>query len=356
MAYKIIYIEDLDPGSIIHDLKRFGFETIHHVPKVFEDAIKAITDFDLLLIDFRLNQSTAMFDAPTIAQNLRTYNSTTHKDIPIILISQEGNITDYYNDLTSKDLFDMAITKTALSEDLEKFTKRFKSLIQAYKKIREVKFDPSLALSVRKEQVDYRIFEKLENDIMRNDVFAFSNFVLKDIIRTIGVLIGEDVLAARLGVDRNSTDWEKLKLQFQAFKYDGIHSDAYDRWWANELINWWKTTIDNSISLRSLNAEQRVSKLTKQFNFQLRPLQKSEYAQSSNFWTICKETDLPIDPIDGLEIHKKDLLPWQEKEYISIYAGLNPKSYDSSGPIYTRYLKPIDKKRLREIERGGRNG
>ncbi|MEQ8683640.1 MAG: hypothetical protein RIE86_00030, partial [Imperialibacter sp.] len=58
-----------------------------------------------------------------------------------------------------------------------------------------------------------------------------------------------------------------------------------------------------------------------------------------------------IDPIDGLELHKKDLLPWQEKEYLSIQAALNPQKFDimTGKAIYPGFLKPIEKARLRSI-------
>ncbi|MNT99432.1 hypothetical protein D3C72_2422740 [compost metagenome] len=51
---------------------------------------------------------------------------------------------------------------------------------------------------------------------------------------------------------------------------------------------------------------------------------------------------MPIDSLDGLELHQRDLFPWQEKEYISIKAGLESSDL-------TKYIKQSDKARLREI-------
>lgn len=354
MVYKILYIEDLDPGSIIHDLQGQGFVVEHHQPKTFENTLKAVDGCSLLLIDFRLTaDKIAIFDAPTIAQTLRTLNSDSHKDIPIILISSEGNILDYYNDLTSRDLFDFSITKLDLSSKIEKYCKRFESLIAGYELIKKSNYNIQKVLSIPEEimpELDYRIFEKLNNDIFKSDVFAFSSFILNNLIKTIGPLIGEDVLAARLGVSKESTGWIELKQKFEQFKYKGIFSTSYNRWWSIGLLNWWKEK--ENITLRRLPAEERVVKLKTITSLDLKVQERAPYAQSSNFWTICKDSLVPIDPIDGLELYKKELLAWQDTEYISIASGIAPKKYNGKKePMYIKYLKPIERKKLREIKR-----
>lgn len=353
MAYKILYIEDLDPGSIVHDLGQNDFNVEHHSPKGFEETILKINGYDLLLFDFRLTEADALFDAPTIAQTLRTLNSKYHMDIPMVLISSEPNICDYYKDLTSQDLFDLSLTKRTLLENLEKYSKRFKSFINAYKTIKQKGFNVQEILKINEvefKRLDYRVIEKMNDPIHSNDVFAFSSFIIKNLIQSFGLLLGEDVLSARLGVSKESKDWEDLKELLKGFKYDGVFSDSYNRWWSNGLIDWWKSNNDGDNNLRKLNAEQRVKKLVEITKLDLIVQPKTKYAKSSSYWTICKETSLPIDPIDGLELLKKDLLPWQETEYISMQAGLNPQKFNSVGePIYLTYLKPIEHKRLRLI-------
>lgn len=353
MAYKILYIEDLDPGSIIHDLEQNDFKVDYHNPSVFEETINAITGYDLILFDFRLTESKAIFDAPTIAQTLRTLNSKYHMDIPMVLISSEPNICDYYKDLTSQDLFDLSLTKGTLLKNLTKYSKRFNSFISAYKTIKTKKFNVQEILKIDEERfknLDYRVIEKLNDPIHSIDVFAFSSFIIKNLIQSFGVLFGEDILSARLGVSKKSNDWVDLKELFDDFKYKGVFSDSYNRWWSDGLIDWWKSKNKGENNLRKLNAEQRVAKLKEITGLDLMVQPKTKYAKSSSFWTICKETSLPIDPIDGLELLKKDLLPWQETEYLSIQAGLEPQKYNANGePFYLNYLKPIELKRLKSI-------
>lgn len=353
MDYNIVYVEDLDPGSIVHDLSRMGFNVTHHSPEDFEETIKEVAEFDLLLLDFRLTAGKAKFDAPSIAQTIRTINSTTHKDVPIVLISSEGNIKDYYRDFTSQDLFDISLTKSDLLRNLEKYSHRFKGLVSAYKLIGDLKFNVEKILAVPSQiQLDYRIIINLTNEIRSKDIYAFSSFVLNQIITSVGVLIGEDVLSSRLGVSKNSQDWEKLKELLEHVKYKGVFSSSYNRWWSEGVMNWWKEIDLNKHSLRRLTAEQRVKVISEKTKLNLSPVAKTNYAKSSSFWTICKETSLPIDPIDGLELDIKIQMPWQEKEYLSLQAAVEPKKFDAqSKPYFHKYLKPSELKRLSEFRK-----
>lgn len=353
MAYKILYVEDLDPGSIVHDLARNGFEVKHHSPEEFEKTLAEVNGFDLLLLDFRLTAGKAVFDAPSIAQTLRTVNSNVHMDIPIVLISSEENIKDYYRDFTSQDLFDISLTKSDLLNNLDKYCRKFKSVIAAYESIRSSNFNINRTLAILPEvQLDYRITKKLTSEIRSNDIYAFSSFVLNQLVTSIGVLIGEDVLSSRLGVSKDSQDWEKLKELLEPVKYKGIFADSYNRWWADGVLNWWKSLNKDEHSLRRLNAEQRVKIISEKTKLNLTALTKSKHAQSSNFWTICRETSIPIDPIDGLELEIRFQMPWQEKEYLSLQAAIEPTKFDAQGnPFFIKFLKPAEAKRLSLILR-----
>lgn len=353
MAYKLLYIEDLNPGSIKHDLERFDFEVDHHNPELFEATLKTTSEYDILLLDFRLTEGKAIFDAPSIAQTLRTANSAAHKDIPIVLISSEENIKDYYRDFTSQDLFDLSLTKSELLGNLVKYTARFKSIILAYQTIRNKKFDVESILAKPKEvELDYRISKMLEGEVRSNDIYAFASFILVQLVTKVGVLFGEDVLSARLGVSRESENWSKLVETLSSFKYEGIYSESYNRWWAEGLIKWWEDEVGEKRSLRKLSAHDRSEIISKSTGLKLSPLEKPQYAKSDNFWTICKESSVAIDPIDGLELDMGYLMPWQEKEYLSIKSAIKPFKFDAAkNPFYEKYLKPAEKKRLSIILR-----
>ncbi|MBP6303094.1 MAG: response regulator [Bacteroidia bacterium] len=346
MAYKILYIEDLDPGSIVHDLKSNGFEAEHYNPESLEALVSKTKDYDLLLLDFRLTENKmVVFDAPTIAQTVRTIGGSAHIDMPIVLISTEVKITDYYKDYSSQDLFDFSVSKEIFLGHLEKYTTRLKSVINAYKLITETNknLEQCLSISANKlKSLDYRIIEQLNGEMYKNDIFAFNSYLLNQIIRSVGVLIGEEVLLARLGICKSSPDWKNLKMELEPFKYKGVYHDAYERWWSAEIEDWWKEKTNN-LSLRRLSAEQRVEVIKKFAKYtELIVQKKTNHATSSNYWTICKQLKIGIDSIDGLELHHRELKPWQEKEYISIQAGLEASELFN-------FVKHSDKERLKEI-------
>ncbi len=349
MAYKILYIEDLNPASIIADLEGQGFEMMHHNPEIFENTLTLLTEgnFDAILIDFRLTSGTAVFDAPTIAQTARTKSSTEKeaKHTPIFLISTEKNISDYYDDITSNDLFDLSIKKEDLQEDMVKYSIKFKSIIDAYRFIEESKFDLNTILNNKENvfKLDYRIEEKLTSEHFKTNTYFFSKFIYYQVIRSVGQLIGEDVLAARLGVSKKSDGWEILKNAFVKSKYTGIFSEAYDRWWAISIEEFCNVEFGIS-SLRRLNANQRVEVFNGLGFKDISPIENLEFSTSTNFWTICSDLKYPIDPIDGLELNKRELFPWQEEEYISILAAF--KSSD-----FLKFVKPIDKQRFIDLQK-----
>lgn len=345
---KILYVEDQNPGTIITQLTSKDTNVVHCMPDTLENVVKSIdaANPDIILLDFRLtNDSSAIFDAPTVAQTIRTKNSSSHKDIPIVLASQEDLIADFYDDYSSQDLFDLSINKDAIRVNPELVLIKFTSFISAYKDVINFNFNIDQILKSETKKYDSRINVKLKDHIRGSDVFAFTTFVYNRLIRTIGVLIGEDVLSARLGVSKSSADWTNLKNQFEAFKYQGIFSDAYERWWAYEIEDWWKSNNVGKNTLRRLSAEERVEKLKSITGLEkLDPIQKLKHSRSSRFWTICKEKNHAIDPIDGLELNERDLLEWQEKEYISILAGL--ENVDLFKKVTFN-----DKQRLRDFNR-----
>jgi len=347
MTYKILYIEDSDPSSIMADLSQYEFEIIHHDPSDFELAIKEIMGrkIDLLLLDFRLSEKKAIYDAPSIAQTIRTqHNTINYKDLPIILISSEDNISSYYKDYTSQDLFDFAISKNELLNNLEKYSNRMKSIINGYILISKVNLDNTKKLvellSIPEDilnKLSVRIQELLETDKFTKNTFLASDFIVNHIVKPSGILIGEDILAARLGVDTHSEDWVALKIILDGYKYKGIYFDSYERWWSIGVELWWKTISPSALSLKRLKASQRVAIIQEALKLEnLQVAQNSEHSKSDYFWTICAEKQTPLDPIDGFEI-SDNIEPWEDKKYYSLVGVSELPS--------SKVLKTIDRKR-----------
>jgi hypothetical protein len=347
MAYKLLYIEDLDPSSIIADLKGCGFEMVHFSPTTFEKVISEISseNFSALLLDYRLTQGgNAVFDAPTIAQTQRTKSSGNNNHFPIFLISTESNISSYYEDFTSNDLFDLSISKEQLQKNLPKYTVRLKDFIDSYQSIQTSQFNLPKILGIEEAEInilDTRLTEKLSDTHFKANTYKIARLIYHTLIRSIGALIGEDVLSARLGIDKGSDGWSNLRDAFGDAKYTGIYSKSYQRWWSSkiETISRDKFKIP---SLRRLKAKERTRHFEQCGFANLKPPNKLQFSESTNFWTICKDLKLPIDPIDGLELIPKENVPWQDKEYISLLAAMKTSDFLSS-------VKPTEMDRFREF-------
>lgn len=348
MAYKILHVEDQVSLSIEDDLKRLGYDVTSNNADDFDELINCINDdFDAYIFDFRLTANKGRLDAPSIAQTIRT-KGINYKATPIFLISNEDKLKEFDKDLTSQDLFDFAVSKKDFRNDLLKYSSRIDSFITSYKKILEAQFELNEILSIFKSKfnlLDYRLIEKLQSEKIKDEVFAYCRFINTSLIRCIGPLIGCDVLSARLGVSKKSKDWEKLLELFEKYKYKGILSDVYLRWWSEEILEWWNNNFEGK-SLRRINSKERVNLLSGKFDLDLESIDPIQHANSSCFWTICMETKYPLDPSEGYIIDKKEIAPWQEMEYLSLKAALEQSDY-------RKYLSPTDRSEIREIEKNG---
>ncbi len=356
MIYKILYIEDLEPDTIIRKFNSDLLSVEHFNPETLEGVLNEITeDIDALVLDFKLTENEhkqVKFNAPTIAQTIRTRNALMHKDIPIVLLSEEGKITDYYEDYTSSNLFDFSVSKGKFRDNGDKYSEMIHSFIKAYKKVKELEYKYYLILGLTEDDynsLDYRIRDYLNHGNVKEDVYAIVRFINHELIQTTGVLINENILSARLGIKKSSADWENLKNQIVSCAYNGILSDIFPTWWMDKIEAWWKE--NSSLKIRRLTADERVNEIKRITGFEgLEVNELSPYAKSKKFWTSCIDTEVPIDYIDGLELSQKQLFPWQESNYISIHAGLD------SSPSRV-YVKPTGLKKLRiinsQIEQNG---
>lgn len=348
MAYKIFYIEDLDPESRIETLKSEGFEIISFKPDVnIDDIIQKISDEnpDIILMDYKLTEGSELSycDAPTIASTLRSKYNDGIKERPIVLISTLDNIVNLYRkDYTSHDLFDYAISKEKALENPDRFRKKCLSFLNSYVNIKENDFDLDKILGVdgNAHLIHSRIRIHLNKDV--KSVYEFSRFIFEHLIRCSGLLIGEDILSARLGISKDSSDWEKLKEQLSDYKYIGVFSDVYNRWWMSKIDSWWLEIIKEKHTLRHYNAEERMIILKEKLSLNLNIVSSSDKNLSANYWTICKHTKLPLDPFDGIELLEEEFKPWQDKDYVSI------DGYLADVEKYSKIVSEIDRNEIRK--------
>lgn len=184
------------------------------------------------------------------------------------------------------------------------------------------------------------------NEQLKQPIHNVAKFILVELLKRQGLLISEEILAARLGIDlKRSADWNTfLERILSSIKYVGVFSDYWMRWWMPLLEKWWNSVSPNNY-LRSLSAIERVEIIKKETGFNnLIPIEKSEKSSSNTFWTICKGSHIPIDTIDGLILVNQDnLYPWQDKEYVSIDEVLAEENKDEWIDVATSEKMRLEK-------------
>lgn len=169
-------------------------------------------------------------------------------------------------------------------------------------------------------------------------MYGCSRIVLETVVRSVGMLVGQELIAARFGIDKTCDDFGLFLEYIAKCKYNGIFSSAYQRWWWNEVMAFWKD-ISGIQSLRRLDATERVDILNSKLGLKLVPATPIKNNFSSYFWTYCKGSLLPLDPSEGYVLMQKELKPWQEEEYISL-------DYALETPSVRKYLTPTARKEI----------
>ncbi|KAA6344025.1 hypothetical protein EZS27_008324 [termite gut metagenome] len=363
MLTKFLYIDD-DKIKDAED-KVQGFEqegclkiTTQQHKGTWEEQLKFIKNFnetsmDGLILDLRLDDfpneknERADFRGTSLAQEIRTRQKEKEfRSFPIVLFSANDKLKKSLEN-SGKDLFDICIDKSKVNAaSFDIYTPRLISLAEGYKFLSGTK-EVAKILDVDINVIDDRFLSEL-SQLLNNPVHIISQFIIYELIEKQGLLIDDQVLAARLGIDiENSQDWGKVIESLFSSKYSGAFSGGWQRWWALLVEKWWKDTIQAEPYLRSTPAEERVALIKNALKLDnLQSAQKIDKADSEEFWTVCKGYNLPLDPVDGLIIEGQEkLYPWQEPEYVSIDAALKRKNISE-----WKNVAKIEEEHLKELQ------
>lgn len=302
-----------------------------------------LDQYDGIILDWELtNQSEAAkgseevedvdFSAESLAEHLRINAAKKNiKDVPIIICSADNNKT-FSNlknrELTSRDLFDLTSIKNDLFvKNVHNSESQLFDLATVYKLLQQNPFDLKEVLAIPKDELellDIRFVDTIGNIAITNTTHDLVYFLLQEFIQKEGLLISEAVVAARLGIDieRSGSSWDKIKnlLIEENICYKGFLSNGWSNYWAFKLNDWWKTISEKD--LRTTGASVRVQIINDKFRTALIPAERIKFCSSEEFWTICKGTQRPLDPINGFMIGDYTSNPWLEVEYVSAYAEL----------------------------------
>lgn len=339
MATKYLYIDDdQNAHGIVKYVENSELNFDIEEPRSWNDQIeylienKNINNYDGLLLDLKLEfteeyntsnkndnhrNKQIKFTGADLAQAIRTKikSEDSIEDLPIFLCSTDNGFMKYF-DRTSLDLFDKKLDKTKDFSNQEKTRQIFIEYSAAYKKLNQIfdleklldiKIDDNEELSILKAE-----FQKCKTS--HEKLYLLDRFVLQES----GILINENLLAIRLGINIKESDhWENFKADYLVkYKYEGILSNLYNRWWNQELIEDFKYNF--KINLKVLESEKRVKAINEFLEkYQLSPIEKMDNQSFTTYWYECYLSDNPLDVLDGLKIMNIPRFPWLDQNYIS---------------------------------------
>ena len=344
MSVRYIYIDD-DPKSQNKvegfDNRELSIVAMQH-KDTWEEQFSFIkeneNDFNGLILDLKLddlpneNNKRADFRGTSIAQEIRTRQKQgVLKSFPIVLFSANDKMQQAL-EKSGKDLFDILIDKSKLDDKaFPTYTSQLIDLSDGYATLSNSSLEINSIFNIDEKQIDSR-FESEYYESKKSPVHIQSKFIITELLSKQGLLIDEDILAARLGIDKSqSEDWALLLENLSSTKYQGVFCNGWRRWWVHLIERWWKENIKSDTFLRSTHAKDRVDKIKESTGLtHLAVAEKINKATSDEFWTICKGFNRPLDPVDGMLIQGQDnLYSWQEPEYVSVEAALWRKNIDN---------------------------
>lgn len=365
MANRFLYIDDSSTrDSIAAGLSSSGaLEVISEEPLTWNDRISVISqkikDINGIILDWRLTEESnrtgdreVKYSAEALAQQLRHMSSIRElKGMPIVLCSANEGFKDYYKrDSTGHDLFDEVFEKNDFASKHDTVVKELNCLAEAYKALQTGTQTPpkDLLAATPDVEVDERILSKLATLHENMAPHELIRFLLREVIKKPGVLIDEDILAARLGVDKDkSDDWGILLDNFvnPTSKYNGLLSTAWNRWWAGEIVQWWQAAV-NPTHPQFTTAKQRVKLLKERMGLNgLVAAEKLKFCTKSDFWTVCVATKKPISTADGFRVFVNNEQSWHDEQVISLQAILEKNIPDGYK------LNPLEKERLNDFRK-----
>ncbi|WP_417818956.1 hypothetical protein [Tritonibacter scottomollicae] len=273
-------------------LEAAGLQIDVSKPSAVRERIKD-GDFeaDGVLMDIELNTDAAFSeDGSTMAQLIRTeQNRGTVAPLPVVRFARRGPVDEYVgSDTSSDDLFVWSIDKDDVAaEKAEGFGITLLGMQEVFAQVgRNGEFLSLVGLEEESwDSFGHPTFRKTYERTAGNHLKAAYYIRL---LLTPGPLVGEDLLAVRLGVARpESSGWDALLEALKEFEYRGVAKAQFRRWWTRGVELWWEEFSSSDEPLSSLTIEERITTLGAKFE-NLVPLKMSDGSPGSRPWHHCQ--------------------------------------------------------------------
>lgn len=244
---------------------------------------------------------------------------------PIVRFSYRDKVAaNIGSDSSSDDYFDLKIDKDRLSNEgmVVSVQQKLLGVSEVYAGIGKSSTAEVFGLNEERWAVwGNRAFS--EELRLSDRAYVKARLVVQGLV-TAGFLVSEDVLAARLGIDRaSSKGWDQLIKALSETAYAGLASEHFHRWWARGLEEWW-SAISPGDPLAGTNITDRHATLSKHFEG-LVPLQMREDSPGQRPWRGCELTYeetgefLPVDPSRAVRFRARMTVPdWADPTYAAL--------------------------------------
>lgn len=285
MAYTGAFVDDTETDQIYAGLLSSSGEnplTFSYWPvsDASELAGKLFaSSLDIVAIDFRLDENPDMvapghaYKGSALAQLLRDRAvDDPARDFPIVLVTAEVKMkTMYSRDRTAHDLFDKVYTKERVSGPQKAQTrKELLALCEGYKSLKAcILTGDRLTIfelpAAEREFVDHQELRSVLEEAEAPHIAA--GFILREVIDRTGLLLSDNEVAARLGLEPSGVDRFAPLLTKFGLHYRGIFSQGWRRWWAHRF-DFWAEEFFGCRPTR-LTGTERAGKLNEHFSLGL---------------------------------------------------------------------------------------
>ncbi len=297
----------------------------------FEDVSDAIVkdcsqkSYQGIVIDLFLDGGGAnslKFKASPLVQQIRTLASEGKiAQMPVVLCSTAEKISFLEKDRASQDLFDHCFKK---EDNPEEIAPKLQSLADGYAVLNSLGDNGRFGAIVKRSPesfYDNRVVDYLSDEAL--STYDIAHRLKVDFIDHTGIMIEEDVVASRMGVDIEASGegWKKLIKDIEAKAiYKGVFASGWRRFWA-DLVRDFFLSMSGTRPYQLLTSKERIDILDHSGYEGLVPATPIRLNQSSMFNTVCHLSRKPLDAQEGIPINDSmPLKPWQEREYLSLYS------------------------------------
>lgn len=316
--------DGINESNVVH-VDVFPLAKFKEFDKLTQQLRNEWNDIDGLILDLKLNgggDDSTKFTATSLAQWISSYVVVDHKEAkPIVLLSNDLQCANFKADITSHDLFDMVLERSG-GLDWKEFARKLAVLADDYDELNQSK-EKNLSEFLQNDSIDTSstYFAPFLEPAVFN-VSQFASFVLNDLFIHPGLLISEELLAARYGVDmdKSGTAWNNFKTKYLGVaQYRGMFGRIAERYWSKKAQEVF-AQITKGKNAASMTTIQRVTSL-KTYSEEAKDLvayEPSDKDISTYCWAIDEVTKKPLDSSTGYMIQEEGgLKSWQEPRFLS---------------------------------------